>query len=74
MLATEEVPVIVTQSNECAILTILLERHVVNRTTLILTIRILTRILTVLHIAIHCPLLAAKIIGPKILEVSPCSD
>jgi hypothetical protein len=27
-----------------------------------------------LHIAIHCPLPAAKIRGPKILEVSPCSD
>ena len=33
-----------------------------------------TRILRVLHIAIHCPLPAAKIRGPKILEVSPCSD
>ena len=31
-------------------------------------------ILRVLHIAIHCPLPAAKIRGPKILEVSPCSD
>ena len=27
-----------------------------------------------MHIAIHCPLPAAKIRGPKILEVSPCSD
>jgi len=27
-----------------------------------------TRILRVLHIAIHCPLPAAKIRGPKILE------
>jgi hypothetical protein len=34
----------------------------------------ITRILRVLHIAIHCPLPAAKIRGPKILEVSPCSD
>ena len=33
-----------------------------------------TRILRVLHIAIHCPLPVAKIRGPKILEVSPCSD
>ena len=34
------------------------------------------RILRVLHIAIHCPLRipAAKIRGPKILEISPCSD
>ena len=35
---------------------------------------VITRILRVLHIAIHCPLPAAKIRGPKILEVSPCSD
>jgi hypothetical protein len=35
---------------------------------------IITTILRVLHIAIHCPLPAAKIRGPKILEVSPCSD
>jgi uncharacterized membrane protein YkgB len=35
---------------------------------------IITRILRVLHIAIHCPLPAAKIRGPKILEVSPCCD
>jgi hypothetical protein len=34
----------------------------------------ITRILRVLHIAIHYPLPAAKIRGPKILEVSPCSD
>jgi hypothetical protein len=27
-----------------------------------------------LHIAIHCSLPAAKIRGPTILEVSPCSD
>ena len=27
-----------------------------------------------MHIAIYCPLPAAKIRGPKILEVSPCSD
>ena len=33
-----------------------------------------TRILRVLHIAIHCSLPATKIRGPKILEVSPCSD
>ena len=33
-----------------------------------------TRILRVLHIAIKCPLPAAKIRGPTILEVSPCSD
>ena len=33
-----------------------------------------TRILRVLHIAIYYPLLATKIRGPKILEVSPCSD
>ena len=33
-----------------------------------------TRILRALHIAIHSPLPAAKIRGPKILEVSPCSD
>ena len=33
-----------------------------------------TRILRVLHIAIHCPLPIANIRGPKILEVSPCSD
>ena len=33
-----------------------------------------TRILRVLHIAIHCALPAAKIRGPIILEVSPCSD
>jgi hypothetical protein len=33
-----------------------------------------TRILRVLHIAMHCPLPAAKIRGPTILEVSPCSD
>ena len=33
-----------------------------------------TRILRVLHIAIHCPLQAKKIRGPKILEVSPYSD
>jgi hypothetical protein len=39
-------------------------------------ISVQTRILRVLHIAIHCPLPAAKIRGPKILEVhvSPCSD
>ena len=35
---------------------------------------VITRILRVLHIAIHCPLPAAKIRGPNILEVSPCSD
>jgi len=40
MLAMEDIPAIVTQSNKFAILTIL-ERHVVNRTTLILRIRIL---------------------------------